>query len=216
MAEIWYLVTSFIYVCDIVGSVFGPVRFLLSVCRLRWFLYTHWTHMRGYHKWALAHSSSCCIIHIGTIQFLYNICLFDFHFGLCYSRVVFTLEKELLALPGYLSASLVILWVSCCSILSFQCSAMSTIIFIFVSFFGGYFFWRLYYQFSSICDFWKYLIVVEWFKYGYSIMHPIQYYYFIQGIICLIEKWCYSCGSLNWRVLSPGSYATLLRSISKW
>jgi hypothetical protein len=23
--------------------------------------YTHWTYMRGYHKWALAHSSSCCI-----------------------------------------------------------------------------------------------------------------------------------------------------------
>jgi hypothetical protein len=21
--------------------------------------YTHWTYMRGYHKWALAHSSSC-------------------------------------------------------------------------------------------------------------------------------------------------------------
>ena len=40
MAEIWYLVTSFIYVCHIVGSVFGPVRFLLPVCRLSWFLYT--------------------------------------------------------------------------------------------------------------------------------------------------------------------------------
>ena len=40
MAEIWYLVTSFIYVCHIVGSVFGPVRFLLPVCRLCWFLYT--------------------------------------------------------------------------------------------------------------------------------------------------------------------------------
>jgi hypothetical protein len=140
MAEIWYLVTSFIYVCHIVGSVFGPVRFLLSVCRLRWFLYTHWTHMRGYHKWALAHSSSCCIIHIGTLQFLYKICLFDFHFGLCYSRVVFTLEQELPALPEYLSASLVILWVSCCSILSFQCSAMSTIIFLFVSFYLCIFF----------------------------------------------------------------------------
>ena len=22
--------------------------------------YTHWTYMQGYHKWALAHSSSCC------------------------------------------------------------------------------------------------------------------------------------------------------------
>ena len=143
--------------------------------------------MRGYHKWALAHSPSCCIIHIGIIQFLYNNCLFDFYFGLCYSRVVFTLEQELLALPEYLSASLVILWVSCCLILSFRCSAMSTIIFLFVSFFLYFFLW-LYYQSSSICDFWKYLLVVEWFKYGYSIMHPIQYYYFIQGIICLIEK----------------------------
>ena len=32
--------------------------------------YTHWTYMRGYHKWALAHSSSCYILlswlHSGT------------------------------------------------------------------------------------------------------------------------------------------------------
>ena len=40
MAEIWYLVTSFTYVCHIVGSVFGTIRFLLPVCRLSWFLYT--------------------------------------------------------------------------------------------------------------------------------------------------------------------------------
>jgi hypothetical protein len=40
MAEIWYLVTSFIYVPHIVGSIFGPIRFLLPVCRLCWFLYT--------------------------------------------------------------------------------------------------------------------------------------------------------------------------------
>ena len=40
MAEIWYLVTSFISVPHIVGSVFGPIRFLLPVCRLCWFLYT--------------------------------------------------------------------------------------------------------------------------------------------------------------------------------
>ena len=52
MAEIWYLVTSF---------VFWPVRFLLPVCRFSW-LYTHWTYMRGYHKWAL------------TPQFTYYIC----------------------------------------------------------------------------------------------------------------------------------------------
>ena len=25
--------------------------------------YTHWTYMRGYHKWALVHSSSCFIIY---------------------------------------------------------------------------------------------------------------------------------------------------------
>jgi hypothetical protein len=31
MAEIWYLVTSFIYVPHIVGSVFWPVRFLLPI-----------------------------------------------------------------------------------------------------------------------------------------------------------------------------------------
>ena len=40
MTGIWYLVTSFIYVCHIVGSVFGPIRFLLPDCRLSWFLYT--------------------------------------------------------------------------------------------------------------------------------------------------------------------------------
>ena len=85
------------------GSIFGPVRFLLPVCRLSWFLYTlnifchiflsnYWwqksdiwsqvsyrypisfevfldpsdsyflfAEERGYHKWALAHSSSCSI-----------------------------------------------------------------------------------------------------------------------------------------------------------
>ena len=91
------------------GSVFGPVRFLLPVCRLSWFLYTFNIHLympifsriflsnywwqksdiwwqasyrypisweaffdpsdyyflfaeeRGYHTWALAHSSSCFI-----------------------------------------------------------------------------------------------------------------------------------------------------------
>jgi hypothetical protein len=34
MTEIWYLVTSVILVPHIVGSVFGPIRFLLPVCRL--------------------------------------------------------------------------------------------------------------------------------------------------------------------------------------
>jgi hypothetical protein len=33
MAEIWYLVTNFIWVPHIVGSVFGSIRFLLPVCR---------------------------------------------------------------------------------------------------------------------------------------------------------------------------------------
>ena len=40
MTGIWYLVTSFIWVCHIVGNVFGPVGFLLPVCWLSWFLYT--------------------------------------------------------------------------------------------------------------------------------------------------------------------------------
>ena len=40
MAEILYLVTTFIQVYHIVGSVFGTVRFLLPVYRLSWFLYT--------------------------------------------------------------------------------------------------------------------------------------------------------------------------------
>ena len=39
---------------------FDPSRFLLPVCRLGF--YTHWTYMRGYHKWALAHSSSCLLL----------------------------------------------------------------------------------------------------------------------------------------------------------
>ena len=44
MAEIWYLVTSFILVPRIVGSVFGPIRFLLPVCRFCWFFYTFNIH----------------------------------------------------------------------------------------------------------------------------------------------------------------------------
>ena len=96
MTGIWYLVTSFIYVCHIVGSIFGPVRFLLPVCRLFMHIFHHiflsnywwqrsdiWSQAlyrypisleaffdpsdsyflfaeeQGYHKWALAHSSSC-------------------------------------------------------------------------------------------------------------------------------------------------------------
>ena len=43
MTWIWYLVTSFILVPHIVGIVFGPIRFLLPVCRLDF--YTHWTYM---------------------------------------------------------------------------------------------------------------------------------------------------------------------------
>ena len=45
MAEICYLVTSFIQVPYIVGNVFGPIRFLLPVCRLCWFLYTFNIHL---------------------------------------------------------------------------------------------------------------------------------------------------------------------------
>jgi hypothetical protein len=45
MAEIWYLVTTFIQVPHIVGSVFGPIRFLLPVCRFCWFLYTFNIHL---------------------------------------------------------------------------------------------------------------------------------------------------------------------------
>ena len=40
MTWIWYLVTSFILVPHIVGSVFGSIRFLLPVYRLSWLLYT--------------------------------------------------------------------------------------------------------------------------------------------------------------------------------
>ena len=40
MTQIWYLVTSFISAPHIVVSVFEPIRFLLPVCRLGWFLYT--------------------------------------------------------------------------------------------------------------------------------------------------------------------------------
>jgi hypothetical protein len=109
------LVTSFIYVPHIVGSVFGPIRFLLPVCRFCWFLYTFNIHLymhnyrcifisnywwqksdvwsqasyrypilwevffdpsdscflfaeeRGYHRWALVHSSSCLLSE--TLQF---------------------------------------------------------------------------------------------------------------------------------------------------
>ena len=36
--------------------------------------YTHWTYMRGYHKWALAHSSSCLFFNILlSEQFFRNI-----------------------------------------------------------------------------------------------------------------------------------------------
>jgi hypothetical protein len=42
MAEIWYLVTSLPH---IMGSVFGPIRFLLPVCWFCWFLYTFNIHL---------------------------------------------------------------------------------------------------------------------------------------------------------------------------
>jgi hypothetical protein len=53
MAEIWYLVSSFIYVPHIVASVFGPIRFLLPVCRLDF--YTHWTYMLIFRRIFLSH-----------------------------------------------------------------------------------------------------------------------------------------------------------------
>jgi hypothetical protein len=37
---IWSLWPNIRFLHHIVGSVFGPVRFLLPVCRLSWFLYT--------------------------------------------------------------------------------------------------------------------------------------------------------------------------------
>jgi hypothetical protein len=40
MAEIWYLVTSFIYVPHNMGRVFGSMIFLLPVCWICWFLFT--------------------------------------------------------------------------------------------------------------------------------------------------------------------------------
>jgi hypothetical protein len=40
-----YLVTNFIYVPHIVGSVFGPIRFLLPACRFCWFLCTFNIHL---------------------------------------------------------------------------------------------------------------------------------------------------------------------------
>ena len=60
MAEIWYLVTSFIYRrYAILWEAFSdPSDSYFLFTDLVGF-YTHWTYMRGYHKWALAHSSSC-------------------------------------------------------------------------------------------------------------------------------------------------------------
>ena len=48
MTQLWYLVTSFISVPHIVGSVFGPIRFLLPICRFCWFLYTFNIHLYMY------------------------------------------------------------------------------------------------------------------------------------------------------------------------
>jgi hypothetical protein len=104
-----------------VGNVFGPIRFLLPVCRLCWFLYTlniyahfsshfsqqllmaeiwFWSQAsyrypisweaffdpsdsyilfaeeRGYHRWALAHSSSCLLL----VRTLYGMT----NFMICY------------------------------------------------------------------------------------------------------------------------------------
>jgi hypothetical protein len=98
MAELWYLVTIFILVCNIVGSVFGSIRFLLPVCRLGF--YTRWTYMLGYHKWALAHSSSCLtLLHLKIYFFRFvanlvqnNITLFcGYTMHLFFSSVYYTI-----------------------------------------------------------------------------------------------------------------------------
>jgi hypothetical protein len=65
MAEIWYLVTSIIQVYHIVGSVFGPVRFLLPVCRLSWSLYTLniYAHFSSHFSQQLLQEVRICRIH---------------------------------------------------------------------------------------------------------------------------------------------------------
>jgi hypothetical protein len=63
-SDIWSQ-ASYIYICHIVGSVFGPVRFLLPISWETFFdpsdSYFLFAEERGYHRWALAHSSSCLI-----------------------------------------------------------------------------------------------------------------------------------------------------------
>jgi hypothetical protein len=60
MAEIWYLVTTFIYRYAILWEAFlDPSDSYFLFADLVGF-YAHWTYMRGYHKWALVHSSSWC------------------------------------------------------------------------------------------------------------------------------------------------------------
>jgi hypothetical protein len=48
MAEIWYLVTSVISLPHIMGSVFGPIRFLLPVCWL--LIFIHIEHICTFFK----------------------------------------------------------------------------------------------------------------------------------------------------------------------
>jgi hypothetical protein len=95
---IWCGNTIFILVCKIVGSVFGSIRFLLPVCRLGF--YTRWTYMLGYHKWALAHSSSCLtLLHLKIYFFRFvanlvqnNITLFcGYTMHLFFSSVYYTI-----------------------------------------------------------------------------------------------------------------------------
>jgi hypothetical protein len=57
MADIWYLVISFI----LWKAFLDPSDSYFLFADLVGF-YTHWTYMRGYHKWALAHSSFCLFI----------------------------------------------------------------------------------------------------------------------------------------------------------
>ena len=60
MAEIWYLVTSFIYrrYAILWEAFLDPSDSYFLFTDLVGF-YTHWRYMWGYHKWTLAHSSSC-------------------------------------------------------------------------------------------------------------------------------------------------------------
>jgi hypothetical protein len=76
MAEIWYLVRSFIYMKLLTKYQISWEAFLnlshsyFLLADLVGF-YAHWTYMQGYHKWALAHSSSCFNYDVTYASLLY-------------------------------------------------------------------------------------------------------------------------------------------------